>query len=170
MHIEEAFIFCPRCGEKLSLHKGGFPACSHCGLHFYINPKPTTAVVIFDKAGNILLSKRGIEPFKGLWDLPGGFITTGETIVESAKREIREELKVDIDIDEIFDAVFDEYEYQGIIYPTLATVLSAHIVSGNLKASDDVVDFAFFSPEDAIQQELAFTTVDKAIKIATGLK
>ncbi|KXK11806.1 MAG: Bifunctional NMN adenylyltransferase/Nudix hydrolase [Microgenomates bacterium OLB23] len=170
MHIEDAFIYCPRCGEKLSQHRGGFPHCSYCGLHCYINPKPTTAVVIFNKSGDILLTKRGIEPFKGYWDLPGGFITVGETIIESAKREIKEELQVDINIDNIFDAVVDEYEYQGVIYPTLATVITAHIVSGTLKASDDVVDFAFFSPKEALQQQLAFSTVDKAITMATGLK
>lgn len=170
MHIEEAFTFCPRCGNKLSPHFGGFPTCIHCGLHFYTNPKSCTTVVIFDRNGHILLTKRGIEPHKGKWDLPGGFSLVGESIIENAKREIREELSVEIEIDHIFDALPDDYEFQGVIYPTLSTILSAHIISGTLKAQDDVANFSFFSPEDALKQELSFQTVPEVIKMVTGLK
>lgn len=170
MHIEEAFVFCPRCGQKLTAHFGGFPVCKHCGLHFYNNPRPTTTVIIFDANQHILLTKRGIEPFKGFWDLPGGFVVVNESITASAKREIREELSVEIDIDHIFGAIPDEYEYQGIIYPTLSTIMSAHIISGNLKAQDDVADFAFISPRDALKKDLAFMSIPTAIKMATGIE
>lgn len=170
MHIEEAFTFCPRCGQKLSSHLGGFPVCKYCGLHFYTNPRPTTTVILFDAHHNILLTKRGIEPSKGLWDLPGGFIVPHETVVESGKREVREELSVEIEIDHIFDAIPDEYEYQGVIYPTLSTIMSAHITSGSLKAKDDVVDFVFLSPSDALKRELAFSSIPAAIKMVTGIK
>lgn len=171
MHIEEAFTFCPRCGNKLTPHTvGGFPICSHCGLHFYTNPKPCTTVIIFDNNGSILLTKRGIEPHKGKWDLPGGFTVPNESIIDSAKREIREELNVEIEVDRILDSLPDEYEYQGIVYITLPTIMTAHIISGTLKAQDDVVGFSFFTPEEALKLDLSFRTVAEAIRMIIDLK
>lgn len=170
MRIEEAFTFCPRCGNPLTPHKGGFPTCSHCGLHFYINPKPCTTVIVFDNNASILLTKRGIEPHKGKWDLPGGFTVPNESIIESAKREIREELNVEIEVDRILDSLPDEYEYQGILYPTLPTIMTAHIVSGTLRVQDDVVDFSFFTPREALELDLSFRTVAEAIRMTIDLK
>ena len=60
----------------------------------YPHPAVTTDCVIwgFDgKCLNILLIKRGNEPFKGMWALPGGFVRMDETAEEGAKRELREE-------------------------------------------------------------------------------
>ncbi len=59
-------------------------------------PKPAVTVdcVIFSYQQNslqVLLIKRGIEPFKNLWALPGGFIKMDETLDEAAKRELQEE-------------------------------------------------------------------------------
>lgn len=63
----------------------------------YPHPAVTTDSVIFgfDGAGiNILLIKRGLEPFKGTWALPGGFLHMDETVEEGAKRELFEETNV----------------------------------------------------------------------------
>ncbi|MDB5283306.1 MAG: hydrolase, partial [Bacteroidota bacterium] len=59
-------------------------------------PKPAVTVdcVIFgyEKSSlKVLLIKRGLEPFKGSWALPGGFIKLDETLDEAAKRELVEE-------------------------------------------------------------------------------
>lgn len=170
MHAEDVFQNCPRCANKFKLHKGGFLYCLECGLHYYNNPKPTTAVIIFDDNNHILLTKRGIDPYKGYWDLPGGFVEAHETLEESAKREMREELSIEIEVDRILGGIPDEYEYQNIIYPTLAFVVTAHIVSGTLKAHDDVEDFVFVNPKEALHMQLAFSTIPDAIRLATGTK
>ena len=65
----------------------------------YKNPHPsvTTDCVIFGFDGkdlNILLVERGLEPFKGSWALPGGFLKMDETVEECAKRELMEETNV----------------------------------------------------------------------------
>lgn len=60
----------------------------------YPHPAVTTDCVIFGFNGKklqVLLIKRGIEPFKGRWALPGGFIKMHETAEEGARRELREE-------------------------------------------------------------------------------
>ena len=60
----------------------------------YPHPCVTTDCVIFGFDGtrlNVLLVERGIEPFKGYWALPGGFLRMNEKAVEGAKRELFEE-------------------------------------------------------------------------------
>lgn len=67
-------------------------------LYKYPHPTVTTDSVVFGfdgKALNLLLIQRGIEPFKGKWAIPGGFIRMDETAEEGALRELREETGVD---------------------------------------------------------------------------
>lgn len=64
----------------------------------YPHPAVTTDCVIFGFDGkdlNILLIERGIEPFKGYWALPGGFLELDETAEQCAKRELREETNIE---------------------------------------------------------------------------
>ncbi len=63
----------------------------------YPHPAVTTDCVIFGFDGkdlNILLVERGIDPYKGSWALPGGFLQMDETVEEGAKRELLEETNV----------------------------------------------------------------------------
>lgn len=60
----------------------------------YPHPAVTTDVVIFsirDKQLKLLLIKRGGEPYKGKWALPGGFVNLDESLEEGARRELQEE-------------------------------------------------------------------------------
>ena len=60
----------------------------------YPHPCVTTDCVIFGFDGtklNVLLIERGIEPFKGRWAFPGGFLKMDETALQGAKRELKEE-------------------------------------------------------------------------------
>lgn len=65
----------------------------------YPHPAVTTDSVIFGFDGssiNILLIERGLEPYKGSWALPGGFLRMDETVEEGAKRELCEETNITI--------------------------------------------------------------------------
>ena len=57
-------------------------------------PLLTVDCVVFDKAGRLLLIKRGNPPFKDRYALPGGFVDVGETVEAAALRELEEETGV----------------------------------------------------------------------------
>ena len=72
--------------------------CDDCGHIHYTNPKIVVgSVVAYD--GRILLCRRAIEPRKGFWTLPAGFLEELETPEEGARREAREEACATIVID-----------------------------------------------------------------------
>ena len=63
----------------------------------YPHPAVTTDSVIFGFDGtsiNILLIERGIDPYKGAWALPGGFLNIDESVEDCAKRELQEETNI----------------------------------------------------------------------------
>lgn len=72
--------------------------CARCNFIDYANPKIVTGAVII-KDDRILICRRAIEPRKGFWTLPAGFMEEGESVEEGARREAREEAMADIEID-----------------------------------------------------------------------
>ncbi|MEL7112453.1 MAG: NUDIX hydrolase [Pseudomonadota bacterium] len=72
--------------------------CQRCEFIDYQNPKIVAGSVVL-KENKILLCKRDIEPRKGFWTLPAGFMELGESVEEAAQREAQEEALADIEID-----------------------------------------------------------------------
>ena len=81
------YRFCPYCGSGLAWPEAAVhPVCTRCGETFFQNSKPCVGTIIV-RDGLVLLVRRGIEPFKGDWDLPGGFLDPGEPPDAGAVRE-----------------------------------------------------------------------------------
>jgi acetyl-CoA carboxylase carboxyl transferase subunit beta len=103
------------------------------------------SVIIFDDSDRVLLIKRGHEPAKGLWSLPGGGVMAGETPAQAAQREAREETGLLVTVgEEIFQVVVPlapsvEYAIHGFL---------ATIEGGVLEAGDDAEEAAFVSGQD----------------------
>ena len=74
--------------------------CQRCDFIDYQNPKIVAGSVVL-KDDKILLCKRAIEPRKGFWTLPAGFMELGESVEEAAQREAKEEALADIEIDRL---------------------------------------------------------------------
>jgi ADP-ribose pyrophosphatase YjhB (NUDIX family) len=139
-------VFCITCGSKLEtreLDGRKRHVCPACGFVSYINPVPAAAVVIIED-GRILLVKRAVEPKKGLWSLPAGFIETDETVRECAVREVKEETNLDIDLTGLLDVytIFDDPRYVCLL-----VVYTAWVTRGELLAGDDADEAAYFSPD-----------------------
>jgi ADP-ribose pyrophosphatase YjhB (NUDIX family) len=78
--------------------------CPTCGYIKYENPNLVVGAVVVE-AGCVLLCRRAIEPRRGFWTLPAGFMEMGETVEEAARREVQEEACAQIRLDGIL-AVF----------------------------------------------------------------
>ena len=68
-----------------------------------LQPRVAVGVVVV-KNSSVLLVRRGQEPSKGLWSVPGGLVELGETIEDAARREVTEETGISIKIKKLLDA------------------------------------------------------------------
>ncbi len=155
--------FCPFCASPLAPVDGAQQACSGCGEPFWHNAKPCVAVLVVSPDGQLMLGRRAIEPRRGLWDLPGGFLDPREVPEEAAVRELREEAGVEIEIVRGLGHVVDAYGDGGDL--TLNTLLVARIVAGTVHAADDVAELAWFDPDGLPPAgELAFANTAVALE------
>jgi ADP-ribose pyrophosphatase YjhB (NUDIX family) len=74
--------------------------CADCGHIAYDNPKVVVGSVIV-ASGSVLMCRRAIEPRRGFWTLPAGYLEHGETLEEGAAREAWEEAQAEIILDGI---------------------------------------------------------------------
>jgi len=94
--------FCPECGGRVSLrippgdHLPRY-VCEQCGEIHYQNPRLVVGCVP-ERGGRILLCRRAIEPRRGYWTVPAGFMENGETLQQAAARESYEEALATVQI------------------------------------------------------------------------
>ncbi len=117
------------------------------------------AIVIHE--GRILLVKRGIEPSRGLWAIPGGTLELGETMQECAAREILEETGITIKVGKcvyVFD--FLERDDSGKIkFHFVVVDFAGQYLSGEPKGSDDAEDARWLKPEELNSLPVAKNTL-----------
>jgi ADP-ribose pyrophosphatase YjhB (NUDIX family) len=158
----EGWKYCPRCRSEVSL-LGGKVECPECGFRNYASSKPTASALCVDEDGRVLLSKRGIPPFLGCWDFPGGFLEEGEHPHDALRRELREEAGVEIDPLELIGIWMDRYGGNGAAAATLNLYYTARILAGEPEPADDVAELRWFAPEDVPRNELAFSHLDEVL-------
>lgn len=165
-HPVNVLKFCPRCG---SAH---FPAtgsrsfkCSDCSFNYYVNSSAAVAVLLFNEKGELLFTRRAIEPHLGKLDLPGGFIDPMETGEQAAIREIQEELGIPIHSLRYFCSYPNEYVFSGYSVYTLDLAFLAKTESiHEMIAMDDVSSFEFHSPHNVDLEELPSISMKNIIK------
>ena len=116
--------------------------CQTCDRIHYENPLPAVATLVVNKANQLLLVKRSVEPAKGKWCLPGGFIETGESIEEAALRELEEETGIKGTILSLVDFFSQKSPHHGAL---IIFGYRVNIAGGELRAGDDAQEVDFFA-------------------------
>lgn len=133
--------------------------------------------VIIDN-GRALLIRRGSEPLRGEWSIPGGTLELGESLKEGVARELREETGLDVrvlDLIEVFDRIFldeslqpSERKPQPRYHFVIVDFLCERI-GGEPRAGSDVTDVAFATQDELGKfrlTETATRVLKKAFAIA----
>jgi 8-oxo-dGTP diphosphatase len=118
-------------------------------------PLPSVGAVVFN-GDQVLLVRRGQEPSRGKWSIPGGVMELGETVREAARREVMEECGVEIeagDVIEVRDAIVPDEAGRIRFHYVLVDVI-ARYASGELRVGSDVDDARWVSKEDIVGFDL----------------
>ncbi|HAJ48703.1 MAG TPA: NUDIX hydrolase [Alphaproteobacteria bacterium] len=125
--------------------------CSVCGHIHYVNPRIVVSAIC-SWGGRILLCRRAIEPRRGFWTPPGGFLEAGETAEAGALREALEEAEARIAIDRLL-AVYDVVHAGQV-----QLVYRAQLLDGLFNPGPESLETKLFGWDDIPWAELAFPT------------
>lgn len=159
--------FCPECGEK-SLQTNFLPTkqfvCGKCD--FTLFQSPSAAVMVAIVCGDeVLVARRAKDPFKGYWDLPGGFADPDETLEQAAIRELEEELNYTFTSPKYVSSNPNTYLYKNIEYKTLDAFFLVQLDSKpDLVADDDVEAIQWTKLKDIDLNNFAFESAKMALK------
>jgi 8-oxo-dGTP diphosphatase len=122
--------------------------------------KPVPVVdIIIEQESKILFAKRKKEPFKGDLGLPGGFVELGETVEDSAKREVKEETSLDIELTNILGVYSDpKRDPRGHMMSTvfIARSLSNGIAIDKTIVQDNALEIEWIDLSEVDNYTLAF--------------
>lgn len=156
------FQFCLQCGGQLReewvvVEARERPVCRACGFILYRNPKVVAGVIPVQQ-DRVLLMRRMIEPARGKWTFPAGYVELGESVEEAAIRETREEVVVEIDNLTLLNV----YSYRES--PVVTVVYFSRIVQGEPRAGEEAEEVAFFAPDALPWEEMAFWSTRDALQ------
>jgi ADP-ribose pyrophosphatase YjhB (NUDIX family) len=155
--------FCSSCGTSLQF--GPVPdedrhrlSCPECGHIAYVNPRLVVTAFPITDAGEIVLLRRGIEPGRGAWAQPGGFLEVDETVNQAAIRETWEETGLLIEPGAIVGL------YTRLEAAVVTIAFEARIVGGTAAPTAEASEIRTFRPEDLPWPGLAFKTTMWALR------
>jgi ADP-ribose pyrophosphatase YjhB (NUDIX family) len=131
--------------------------CHDCGFIHYENPKVVVGAVATWE-GRILLCRRAIEPRKGFWTLPAGYLELHESAQDGALREAREEAGAELEIDQLL-AVYSIPRISQI-----QLIFRARLRSPDLAAGIETEELDLFAWEDIPWPEIAFPSARWALE------
>jgi len=166
MHFSTLFTHCPACGSvRFVKNNEKSKRCEDCGFVYYINASAAVASFIVNASGELLVCKRGKDPEKGTWDLPGGFVDGNESAEEAISREIAEELHAIVTDTKYLFSLPNEYEYSKMTVPTLDMFFECSLEqTTNLIPSDDVEDCFFVPLNELNPEKFGLHSIRKAVE------
>jgi NADH pyrophosphatase NudC (nudix superfamily) len=149
--------FCIECGGSLAakwndLERLQRMTCQRCGAIAYDSPK--ILVWCLAHCGEtFLLCKRAIEPAKGLWNPPAGFVEAGESLEEAMARELSEETGVNLPVSRFILYRVASLPHMNQVYVGFRVELATQPV---LCPGPESLEVEFFSENTLPSDQLAF--------------
>jgi 8-oxo-dGTP diphosphatase len=153
--------FCPRCGNEATVTFPRSITCSTCGYGAFYNPKPVACAIPSTPQDELILLKRGFEPNRGRWSMPGGFVDLGESVEQAAIRETREEIGVDIAITELVGVYSRSTD-------RIVVVVYAARTEGTPTRTEEALEVRAFRPTTIPWDQLAFWSDGRALRDYLG--
>jgi ADP-ribose pyrophosphatase YjhB (NUDIX family) len=137
-------------------------------------PAPIVGVGIItvNDEKKVLLVKRGNEPRKGLWSVPGGMVELGERVREAGIREVKEECNIDVEPEEVISVVdiILKDQNNGVKYHYVLIEYLAKYLGGEVQAQSDVLEAGWFARtelDDLDLPEVTRKVIEKAYDLQT---
>ena len=140
--------FCPRCGGEL-VPADDHLACATCAERYWANAAPGVQGIL-ERDGRVLLARRALEPRRGHWDLPGGFLGETEDPADGLRREFREETGLDVEPVELMRIDIEPYGEKHVF--SVTWIVRGE---GEPEPADDVDELRWFA-RDELPAEMAF--------------
>lgn len=159
MQFRSPIKFCRNCGTSVTyrLPDDGDTreraVCPTCATIHYENPLNVVGTIPVLDDGRVLLCKRNIEPRRGLWTLPAGFMELQETTAQGAQRETDEEAGADIELGRLFSLI------NVIQVGQVHLFYCAHLRSEQCYPGPETIEARLFAEAEIPWQEIAFRTV-----------
>lgn len=153
--------FCPACGRPLSTQVLGEDhrprlVCPD-GHVTWRNPRIVVGTLPV-AGGRVFLVRRDIEPGRGLWSYPGGFLELGEAAQEGARRETEEETRLRVEVGRLI-GVYSR-PHAGVV----TVIYEAQVVGGEPTPGLETTEVRGFAPDEIPWDALAFSTAESALR------
>lgn len=156
--------YCPDCGSQRIARR--VPpddnrerhVCDDCGSIHYQNPRNVAGCIV-EHDGRLLLCRRAIEPRRGLWTVPAGFMENHETLGQAAARETLEEAMADV-CDLALYAVFS-LPHISQVY----VLFRATSPDGTAQAGPESLEVDWFMEAEIPWDELAFPVIREGLRL-----
>ncbi len=130
--------------------------CRSCGMVHYDNPKLVVGCIP-EWQGDVLLCLRDIEPRRGKWTLPAGYLENGETVMEGARRETLEETGAAVE-------ALSPYLMFDIVYVNqIYLMFRSHLVAPHFHVTRESADVRLFSEAEIPWKEIAFPAIEQTL-------
>jgi ADP-ribose pyrophosphatase YjhB (NUDIX family) len=154
--------YCSQCGAPVGLrtppgdHLPRY-VCDACGTIHYQNPRLVVGCVP-ELDGRILLCRRAIEPRRGYWTVPAGFMENGETLQQAAARESLEEALAQVEIGSLLAVVHVLHAAQVHVF------FRATLRSATYGVGEESLEATLLAPADIPWAEIAFPSTEFALR------